>query len=170
MGMKEWFFLYGVALHAPHVTPRNIELASSIESNLANSGSAFRDRAAMAARETADSPIVEFLVKLAFANVVTKNVSHGGHRALVSGLTATNCIMSAFRIQIGGYLARLKNGALPGLLGGTIHHGRKGRSTFSWRPLPCELKQPLCRRLPRIRIPRQLNIFYLRPGPQGNPG
>jgi hypothetical protein len=82
MGMEEWFFLYRVTLNAPHVTPRNVELASSIESNLANPGPAFRDRAAMAARETADSPIVELLVKLAFANIVIKNVSHGSHGLL----------------------------------------------------------------------------------------
>ena len=79
MGVEEWFFLYGVALNAAHVTPGNVELACSIESNLANPGSAFGDRAAMAARETADSPIVELLIKLAFANIVIKNVSHGRH-------------------------------------------------------------------------------------------
>ena len=107
MGMEEWFFLYGVALNAPHVTPRNVERASSIESNLANSGPAVRDWAAMAARETADSPIVELLVKLAFANIVIKNVSHGRHGLLFPGQTATNCIMSALRIQIGSYLGRL---------------------------------------------------------------
>jgi hypothetical protein len=86
--MEEWFFLYGVALNTPHVTPRNVEFASSIESNLANPGPAFRDRAAMAARETADSPIVELLVKLAFANIVIKNVSHGSHEQLFPGQTA----------------------------------------------------------------------------------
>ncbi len=107
MGMEEWFFLYGVALNAPHVTLRNVELASSIESNLANPGPAIRDRAAMAARETADSPIVELLVKLAFANIVIKNVSHGSHGLLFPEQTASNCIMSAFRIQIGSYLGRL---------------------------------------------------------------
>jgi hypothetical protein len=42
----------------------------------------------MAARETADSPIVELLVKLAFANIVIKNVSHGSHEQLFPGQTA----------------------------------------------------------------------------------
>ena len=83
--MKEWFFLYGVALNAPHVTPRNVERASSIESNLANPGPAIRDRAAMAARETADSLIVELLVKFAFANIVVKNFSHRSHGLLFPG-------------------------------------------------------------------------------------
>ena len=85
--MEEWFFLYGVALNAPHVTPRNVEFASSIESNLANPGPALRDRAAMAAREAADSPIVKLLVKLAFANIVIKDVSHRSHGQLFPGQT-----------------------------------------------------------------------------------
>src|SRR5207244_12107615 len=106
MGMEEWFFLYGVALNAPHVTPRNIELASAIESNLANPGPAVRDRAAMAARETADSLIVELLVKLAFANIVIKSVLQSSHELPFPGQTSPNCITSALRIQTGGYLSR----------------------------------------------------------------
>jgi hypothetical protein len=80
IGVKEGFFLDGVALHAPYIAPRNVESPATVEAHLANAGLAVRDRAGMPAGKTAHAILVELLVKLARASAVVKDLTKGRHR------------------------------------------------------------------------------------------
>ena len=84
VGMKERFFLYGIALDATDIAPRHIEFAGPVESDLTNPRPSVRDGTAMATGKTADALIVELLVKLAFPNVFVKHITQGCHNDIIA--------------------------------------------------------------------------------------
>ena len=57
IGVEERLLLDGIALHSGGVSPGDVELAAAIEADLADSGLAFGDRAAVAAGEAADAVV-----------------------------------------------------------------------------------------------------------------
>ena len=81
MGVEEWLFLDGIALHSGGVSPGGVEGAGAIEADLANAGLAIGDRAAVSAGEAADAVVVEFFVERGggFADVVIEDLTEGGH-------------------------------------------------------------------------------------------
>src|SRR5271165_5022617 len=81
ISMEERLLLDRIALHAAHITPRDIESAAAVISNFANSGLAVGNRTAMAAGVTANAIAVKLLVKLAcaFANVLVYDIAQSGH-------------------------------------------------------------------------------------------
>ena len=86
VGMKERFFLYGIALDATDIAPRHIEFAGPVESDLTNPRPSVRDGTAMATGKTADALIVELLVKLAFAYMHVDDIAQGGHEKTLYSL------------------------------------------------------------------------------------
>src|SRR5215510_12530975 len=84
VGMKERFFLYGIALDATDIAPRHIEFAVPVESDLTNPRPSVRDGTAVATGKTADALIVELLVKLAFPNVFVKHITQGCHNDIIA--------------------------------------------------------------------------------------
>jgi hypothetical protein len=81
MSVEEWFLFDGVALGAGGVSPGNVERAAAVVADFADSGLAFRDRAAMSAGEAAHAVVVEFLVEngIGFADSLVENGAGGGH-------------------------------------------------------------------------------------------
>jgi len=55
MNMEKGFLLDRIALESRHVTERHAQLAGLVKAYFANTASAFRDEAAMAASYTANS-------------------------------------------------------------------------------------------------------------------
>jgi hypothetical protein len=80
--MEERLLLDGIALHAAHISPGNIQLSALIETDLANTQLAFRDRTAVAAGIAAHTLAVELLVQIALADVPSENVAERRHRKL----------------------------------------------------------------------------------------
>jgi hypothetical protein len=72
-------------LHAGGISPRRVERTAAIEANLADTGLAFGNRAAMAAGKTSDAVVFEFLVEnwISFANSLIEDVAQGGQRNLL---------------------------------------------------------------------------------------
>ena len=81
ISMEERLLLDGVALHAGGVSPRDIEFATAIEADLADSGLTVGDRAAVAAGEAAHAIVSERLDegRISFADSLVENVAQGGH-------------------------------------------------------------------------------------------
>ena len=75
--MKERFLLDRIALQRSDVALRNIEFASSIESNFADARQAVENDAPMAARETSDAVVVKLLVENALDRTFSKNIFEG---------------------------------------------------------------------------------------------
>jgi hypothetical protein len=81
IGVKERLLLDGVALHAGGVSPGDIEFATAIEADFADSGLTVGDRAAVAAGEAAHAIVAERFDegRIGFADSVVENVAQGGH-------------------------------------------------------------------------------------------
>ena len=82
IGVEERFLLDRIALGSGGVTPRNVELAASVEANLADAGLAIGNRAAVATGETAQAVIFEFFdqARFGFANSFVEDGAEGGHK------------------------------------------------------------------------------------------
>src|SRR6516225_4711042 len=80
VGVKERFFLDGVALHAGSVAPRYVELPAPVEADFAHPDLAVRNRTAMTAGKTPHKASVELFVKLTFANALVEHFFQGRHR------------------------------------------------------------------------------------------
>jgi hypothetical protein len=80
-GVEEWFLLNGVALHAADVSPRNIKLAATVVSDLADAGLAFRNGAGVSAGVAAQTVPIQWLDQLgrSLAHVGIQNVFEGRH-------------------------------------------------------------------------------------------
>jgi hypothetical protein len=57
--VKKRLLFDGITLHSRGVPPRDVELASTIETNFANPGLAFGDGATVPAGKTADAIVTE---------------------------------------------------------------------------------------------------------------
>src|SRR6516165_1085146 len=79
VGVKERFFLDGVALHAGSVAPRYVELPAPVEADFAHPDLAVRNRTAMTAGKTPHKASVELFVKLTFANALVEHFFQGRH-------------------------------------------------------------------------------------------
>jgi hypothetical protein len=79
VGVEKRLLFDGIALHAPHVTPRHVESAALVVSNLTDPELAVRNRAAVPTGVAAHPISVELLVKLALANVIVDDFSKCWH-------------------------------------------------------------------------------------------
>jgi hypothetical protein len=81
MRVKEWLFLYRVALGSGGVSPGDVERAASVVADFADSGLTFGDGAAVAAGEAAHAVVLKFLVKIGsgFADALVENGAESGH-------------------------------------------------------------------------------------------
>ncbi len=84
MGVEERLLFDGIALHAGGVSPGNVERAAAVVADFADAGLAFGNGTAVAAGETADAVVVEFLVEsgIGLANFAVEDVAEGGHGEL----------------------------------------------------------------------------------------
>jgi hypothetical protein len=82
--MEERLLLDGIALHSSGVSPRDVEGAAAIEADFAHAGLALGNRAAVAARKTADAVVIKFFVEscVGLANSAVQDVAEGRHRNL----------------------------------------------------------------------------------------
>jgi hypothetical protein len=80
ISVRERLLLDGIALHATDVSPRDVERAALVEANLADSGLAFRDGAAVAAGKTADAIAFDGFVEFAFPDATIQDFTKGGQR------------------------------------------------------------------------------------------
>src|SRR5215469_7521490 len=78
--MEERLLLDRITLHTGGVSPRDIERAAAVVADFADSGLAVGNGAAMAAREAADSVVVESFVesRFGFADSLVEDVAQGG--------------------------------------------------------------------------------------------
>jgi len=74
VSMKERLLLYGVALHATHIAPGNIESSATVIADFANSRLAFRDGTGVTTGVTANAIPVQLLVQLTFADLLIDDV------------------------------------------------------------------------------------------------
>jgi hypothetical protein len=72
--VEEWLFLNGIALRARHVAPGDIQLASRVEADLADTRLAFEDRTAVPACVAPNPPLVQTLPEDAFTGVLGQDV------------------------------------------------------------------------------------------------
>ena len=79
MRMEERLLLDGITLHTGGVSPRDIERATAVVADFADSGLAVGNGAAMAAGEAADPVVVEFFVEsgFGFADSLVEDVAQG---------------------------------------------------------------------------------------------
>ena len=77
--MEERFFFDGIALNSADVSPWDVELAAAVIANLANSGLAVGNGAAMPAGKAAHAIAVNRLVKIAFPDMLINDIAKGGH-------------------------------------------------------------------------------------------
>src|SRR5271155_3900851 len=84
--MKERLFLDGITLHAAHIAPGHVKGSTLVVTNLADSGLAVGNGAAMAAGIAAHAIAVEFLVEITFSNVLVQDVAQGGHVEPLHGI------------------------------------------------------------------------------------
>jgi hypothetical protein len=82
--MEEGLLLDGVALHAGHVTPGNVQHATLVVTNFADPRLPLRNWAAMATGKTPNSVAIQFLVEFALANPLKYDFSQCRHRAPVA--------------------------------------------------------------------------------------
>jgi hypothetical protein len=73
ISMEEWLLLNRVALHSADIAPRHVKLPALVVANLANTGLTFGNGATVSAGKAADSIAFDFLVQLAFADVLIKD-------------------------------------------------------------------------------------------------
>jgi hypothetical protein len=79
--VKKGLLLDGIALHAGGVSPRNVQLASAVEADFADSRLALGDWALMAAGEAADAILAEIFDerRIGFAGSLVEDFTQGGH-------------------------------------------------------------------------------------------
>jgi hypothetical protein len=82
--VEERLLLDGIALHSGGVSPGDVENAAPVVANLADAGLAFGNRTAVAAGETADTVVVEFVVerRLGLTDSFVEDGAEGGHEEL----------------------------------------------------------------------------------------
>jgi hypothetical protein len=68
-----------VALHYTGVTPGNVQGPASVVANLADTGLAIRDGAAVPSGETANSVAIKLLVEFALADVLVNDIPQRRH-------------------------------------------------------------------------------------------
>jgi hypothetical protein len=70
--VEEWLLFDGIALDSGNVAPGNVELASAIEANFADSGLPFGNGAAVAAGIAAEAIAIQFFPEsgIGFADAV----------------------------------------------------------------------------------------------------
>jgi len=80
--VEEWFFLDGIALHSGRVSPGDVERAAAVVPDLADSGLARGNGAAVSAGKTANAVVGEFFVErgIGFANSFVEDDAQRGHR------------------------------------------------------------------------------------------
>jgi hypothetical protein len=74
-------------LHAAYVIPGDIENASAVVADLADSRQPIWDRTAVSAGEAPDTIIVQLLIKLALADVSIENVFQSSHSSDIRGFS-----------------------------------------------------------------------------------
>ena len=72
--MEERLLLHWIRLSSGNIAERHHEAAAAVEAHLADSRSALRDRAAVAARETADTVPIKRLVQFPFGCMLLQNL------------------------------------------------------------------------------------------------
>jgi hypothetical protein len=77
--MEERLFLNRIALHSANVSPRNVELAALVVTDLADTGLPFKNGTTMATGETTNAIAINHLVKLAFTDVLIQDFAKSGH-------------------------------------------------------------------------------------------
>jgi len=77
--VEERLFLDWIALYPTNISPRNVESASAVVADLANSRLAFVDRAAVSAGVTANTLSIELFVEITFTDARIDDVAKGGH-------------------------------------------------------------------------------------------
>ena len=78
--MEERLLFNRVALKGACVIPRNVELATPVEADLAYPWTAIGDGAAVTARKAAQSVAFELLVEFALPNVLIENLAQRSHK------------------------------------------------------------------------------------------
>ena len=78
--MEEGFFLDGIALQRPHVSPWDVKFPAAIEANLADASLPLSNGTAMPAGKAANTVPLNGLVKLAFPDVLVEYFAEGGQR------------------------------------------------------------------------------------------
>src|SRR6266498_6124999 len=73
--MKKRLLLDGIALHPTNIAPRNIQLATLVVADFADSRLAFCNGTAMSAGEAANAISLDLLVQLAFTDVPIQNIT-----------------------------------------------------------------------------------------------
>jgi len=81
IGVKKWLLFDRIALRSRRVSPRRVERSTAVVADLADTGLAFGNGAAMAASEAADSILIELFVKtsIGLADSFVENGAQGGH-------------------------------------------------------------------------------------------
>jgi hypothetical protein len=77
VGVEKRLLFDGIALHATHVSPRDIELATAIEADFANAQLPFGYRTAVSAGIAADTVAIKFLVEVSLADVLVQEIAKG---------------------------------------------------------------------------------------------
>src|SRR5579862_320809 len=80
--MKEWLLFNRIALRSCCVSPRHKQLSASVEADLAHACLAFRNRAAVSTRKTAQAITFQTLVeaRICFADLFIEDSAKRGHR------------------------------------------------------------------------------------------
>ena len=71
--MKERFLLDGIALESAHVSPRDIQLAALVVTDVAYSGSSFGNGATMAASRATELVAVKLFDEIPFTSVFVED-------------------------------------------------------------------------------------------------